>query len=60
MLSDIKSKVFSGEVLRILIKSEVFIGDVLRILKNEFKNEGQDKKNDKTRSTEDIKSSKTH
>ena len=29
-------------------------------MKNEPKNEGQDKKNDKTRTTEDIKSSKTH
>ena len=43
-----------------MIKSEVSSRDVLRIQKNEPKNEGQDKKNDKTRSTEDIKSSKTH
>ena len=37
--SDIRSKVFSREVLRILIKSEVFSRGVLRILENEPKNE---------------------
>ena len=30
------------------------------MLKNELKNEGQDENNNKTRSTKDIKSSKTH
>ena len=51
---------FSLDILRIPIKNEVFSWEVLRIQKNEPKNEGEDKKNDKTRSTADIKSSKTH
>ena len=58
--SGFRNQVFSRDVLPILIKSEVFSRDVLRIQKNGPKNEEEDQKNDKTRSTEDIKSSKTH
>ena len=39
--SGFRNKVFSRDVLRILIKSEVFSRQVLRILKNEPKNEEQ-------------------